>query len=125
MEHQPNLDKYEPIIATYETSITLSIGADSISRRAWKAGSLAWVVARDFDPGCHRLALVASPSAGAISGDYRAIVSHQTLTPFITTGFAVIGALVASRRPRNPIGWIFVTVGLLYALIALAAALIA
>ena len=56
------------------------------------------------------------------SGDYRSILSHQTLTPFLTTGFAVIGALVASRHPRNPIGWIFVAVGLLFALTAVSAA---
>jgi signal transduction histidine kinase len=59
----------------------------------------------------------------ALSGDYRVIITHQTLTPFITVGFAVIGALVASHRPHNPIGWIFVAVGLLYALVALTAAL--
>ncbi len=34
--------------------------------------------------------------------------------------FTVVGALVASRHPRNPIGWIFCTVGLVTGLDALA-----
>src|SRR5690606_29107808 len=34
-------------------------------------------------------------------GDLRSLVSHQALTPFITAGFAVIGGLVATRRPGN------------------------
>ncbi len=69
------------------------------------------------------IALGVTIYAAAASGNYRSILTHQTLTPFITTGFAVIGALVASRHPRNPIGWMFVTVGILYALVALAAGL--
>ena len=34
--------------------------------------------------------------------------------PFLT--FPVVGALIASRRPRNPIGWILLAVGLLWML---------
>lgn len=54
-----------------------------------------------------------------ISGDSSGILSHLALTPFITVVYAVIGALVAARHPRNPIGWIFLAVGILYALTAL------
>lgn len=61
--------------------------------------------------------------AAIASGDYRTLVSHQALVPFSTIVYAVIGALIASRQPRNPIGWIFLVVGSLYALTALAAAL--
>ncbi|MFN8482261.1 MAG: GAF domain-containing sensor histidine kinase [Anaerolineae bacterium] len=61
--------------------------------------------------------------AAITSGDYRTLVSHQTLIPISTIVYAVIGASIAARHPRNPIGWIFVVVGCLYALTALAAAL--
>ena len=57
-----------------------------------------------------------------LSGDYRTLLSHQSVTPFLTLGFAILGALVAARHPRNPIGWMFAAIGLLFALTALAAA---
>jgi signal transduction histidine kinase len=86
------------------------------------AGSLAWT--------CAVVSLLAAGAAltlavyGALaSGDYRPLLSHQSLTPFLPAGFAVIGTLVASRYSRNPIGWIFLTVGLLFALTALSVAL--
>lgn len=101
---------------------SFSIGALNPSLKEVKAGRLAWT--------CTVVSLLVAIAAlgiavrGALSsGDYRAILSHQILTPFLTIGFAVIGALVASRQPRNPIGWIFVAVGLLFALTALAVAL--
>jgi hypothetical protein len=87
-----------------------------------KAGSLAWGFMM-VSISVAIIALVIAIQRAAVTGDYRMIITHQTLTPFITAGFAVLGALVASRHPRNPIGWIFVTVGLLYALTALAAAI--
>ncbi|HVP22000.1 MAG TPA: histidine kinase [Anaerolineaceae bacterium] len=101
---------------------TGTIAANHQARRAWKAANLAWAISVVS-------ILIVIVSFGIaiqqaiISGDYRLLITHQTLTPFITTGFAVIGALVVSRHPRNPIGWIFVTIGLLYALTALAATL--
>jgi hypothetical protein len=101
---------------------SLSIGIDHAHRRAWTAGSLAWALAVVSTLGAI-CALGIALRQAALSGDYRVIITHQTLTLFITIGFAVIGALVASHRPHNPIGWIFVAVGLLYALVALTAAL--
>ena len=38
----------------------------------------------------------------------------------VSTPFAVVGALVASRRPRNPIGWLFVVFGVVAAIAAFA-----
>jgi signal transduction histidine kinase len=35
----------------------------------------------------------------------------------LTVSFSVVGALIASRRPENPIGWIFLAVGLFYGLL--------
>jgi two-component system NarL family sensor kinase len=53
------------------------------------------------------------------TGDYRRFLSHQLLVPVSTIIYAMIGKLIISRRPENPIGWIFATVGLLYGLNAL------
>ncbi len=47
--------------------------------------------------------------------------SHQFFTPLLTITYGVVGALVASRHPRNPIGWIFCTIGFLSALNMLSA----
>ena len=46
--------------------------------------------------------------------------THQLFGPVTTITYALFGALVASRHPRNPIGWIFCTVGALLALTSLA-----
>ena len=42
--------------------------------------------------------------------------SHQFFTPLVTITYCVVGALVASRHPRNPIGWMFCATGFLSAL---------
>ncbi len=47
--------------------------------------------------------------------------SHQFFTPLLTLTYGVVGALVASRHPRNPIGWIFCVIGFLSALNMLSA----
>lgn len=47
--------------------------------------------------------------------------SHQFFTPILTTTYCVVGALVASRHPRNPIGWMFCATGFLSALNMLSA----
>lgn len=47
--------------------------------------------------------------------------SHQFFTPILTVTYGVVGALVASRHPRNPIGWIFCVIGFLSALNMLSA----
>ena len=41
--------------------------------------------------------------------------SHQFFTPILTATYCLVGALVASRHPRNPIGWIYCMIGLLSA----------
>ncbi len=101
---------------------SILVGAGSHSLSEVKAGSLAWALSA-ITLLIAALALGIAATSAISSGVYRSFLSHQTLTPFITAGFAVVGALVASRHPRNPIGWIFVTVGLLYALSALGSAI--
>ena len=51
-----------------------------------------------------------------------ATFSHQFFTPVLTLAYCVVGALIASRHPRNPIGWMFCVTGLLSALNMLTAA---
>lgn len=100
----------------------LRIGAHTPVLGKWRAGSLAWTVSTVS-------ILVATAALGvsiwgvAASGAYRSILTHQTLNPFITAGFAILGALVAARHPRNPTGWIFVTVGTLFAFTSLTTAI--
>lgn len=63
--------------------------------------------------------LVISIHAMIVSG--RGVTfSHQFFTPVLTMTYGVVGALVASRHPRNPIGWIFCAIGFLSALNMLA-----
>ena len=109
---------------TYNSNMrrsSLALGADASFQTGRKAGSLAWACML-VSTLVSLLALGIAVRGAVTSGDYRSILSHQTLTPFITIAYAVIGALIASRHWRNPIGWIFVTVALLYAVTALASA---
>jgi two-component system, NarL family, sensor kinase len=46
----------------------------------------------------------------------QATFSHQFFTPLLTITYCVVGALVASRHPRNPIGWMFCATGVFSAL---------
>lgn len=46
---------------------------------------------------------------------------HQFFTPLLTIAYGVVGALVATRHPRNPIGWMFCATGFLSALNMLSA----
>src|ERR671917_1921350 len=47
-------------------------------------------------------------------------ISEQAIVIFAiwTVSFSVVGALIASRRPENPIGWIFLAVGFLQGLLS-------
>jgi two-component system NarL family sensor kinase len=45
---------------------------------------------------------------------------HQIFNPVTAVTYSIVGALVASRHPRNPLGWLFGAVGLLSGLNLLA-----
>lgn len=102
------------------TSPTLPV---QFPARKTAAGSLAWVLAWGVIAGAIAAMGIAIHQA-AISGDYRIILTHETITQLVTIGFALIGALLVSRRPHNPIGWIFLVVGVIYGLIAVMTAAI-
>ena len=101
---------------------TLGVGTETQARRLGKAGALAWSMAA-ISILIALAALGFAVQHAIATGNYSTLVTHQTFTPFITAGFAILGALIAARRPRHPIGWIFVALGVLYAFIALTAAL--
>ena len=81
---------------------------------AWLAWSMAglWVVLF--------IAAVALTFLSVPTGDMRSSdVVGQWLVFVPFSAFPFVGALIASRRPRNPIGWICLADGLLWMLLAL------
>jgi signal transduction histidine kinase len=47
------------------------------------------------------------------------LVTHLVFSPITTVAYALVGALIAVRQPRNPIGWIFSAVGVFAGLTSL------
>lgn len=58
------------------------------------------------------------------TGDSSHFFTHQLFLPFLAVSYALLGRAVISRRPRNPIGWIFLVVGTLFLIVGLAASVI-
>src|SRR5215213_6624363 len=81
---------------------------------AWLAWSLC-VLCVALAAASQILALLNGRTLGQIfmAGGY-SIVTLATLT----VSFSVVGALIASQRPENPIGWIFLAVGFCYGLLS-------
>jgi hypothetical protein len=92
-----------------------SIGTDPISWPIWKPGYLAWSLAA-LSIIIALISFAAAVRLAVIIGDFQSFLSHQALTPFLTIAFTLVGALIASRVPRNIIGWIFLAVGVFYTL---------
>jgi hypothetical protein len=92
-----------------------------MSRRAapWLAWSLCVL--------CVALA-AASPILALLNGRTLAVIflawgpsiSGLAAIPTLTVSFSVVGALIASHRPENPIGWIFLAVGFFCGLLSAA-----
>jgi hypothetical protein len=86
----------------------------SASRLAWSLAALSvsmflvsvalWIIAR---------------SAQLPSGLRTSVTLIDMLTSVPVLAFPIVGALIASRRPRNPIGWICLSDGLLWAFLGM------
>lgn len=92
-----------------------------MSIKQWSPGRLAWSLVVASIIGVIT-AIVLVGRYTYISGDTSFILSHVALLPFISIAYTVVGALVASRHPKNAIGWIFLAVGLLFTLTVLVGA---
>ncbi len=57
----------------------------------------------------------------ARTGDFRTFFSHQLLSPLLAILYACLGVVISARRPRNPIGWLFLIAASSYVLSAWAA----
>ena len=92
------------------TAMTVSRGGRPAAARRWTA-ALAWTLAAlpvlALVP-AGRLAALADPglAAGGIAVGVAAAVVLATVSA------AAVGALLASRRPRHPVGWLLLGVGL-------------
>ncbi len=71
------------------------------------AGGVAWTL------WLVTIAVTLSLTSALLSDDGLAVVIAYTV---FVLAFATVGALVASRRPRNPLGWILLGAGLSYVL---------
>lgn len=97
-------------LALERTARTTARARSTQAARVWAAAILALML----------LNLVLAVWYVARTGDTTSFVSHQSLNPLMSIVFAALGAAVATRRPRNPIGFIFLIVSSSYLLAALA-----
>ena len=86
---------------------------------SWLAWSLAALSVSMFLASIALWVLARAVQAEAPSslGASRPIIDLLVSVPFLA--FPVVGALIASKRPKNPIGWICLAVGLLWMLLNL------
>src|SRR5215218_5589757 len=87
------------------------VGGKSRNIAAWVAWSL-WAVCVVLIALALLLAFVTDDVP--LPPDARVGLSLSVLTGVLSLAFPTVGALIASRLPANPIGWIFCGVGLLY-----------
>jgi len=74
--------------------------------RGTRTGRLAWTLA------LLAVALLVGGFVFALASDANDVSRSDPFAAAIGLAFSIVGALVASRQPRNAIGWIFLGVGL-------------
>lgn len=57
---------------------------------------------------------------GAVNHSVRATLALLAPNAILAVCFPVVGALIATHRPRNPIGWLFCAVGIFQGLLIVA-----
>jgi signal transduction histidine kinase len=77
----------------------------SVSRWPWVPGTLAIL-----------LAVIAMPVQIAGGGQANQDALFLPVSLLMVVGYSTVGAILASRNPRNPIGWILIVVGLAFGL---------
>jgi hypothetical protein len=87
------------------------------TRTTWVAWSLAALSVAMFVTGDVMYVLARSAQS---PGDWVTVGTVSEMLTFVPyLAFPIVGALIASRRPRNPIGWICLASGLLFMLLAI------
>src|SRR5574341_1773289 len=84
----------------------------TVRRLIWSSAALAVALVA---AGLLLSLLAFTASAGRVR-----LAPHQFFNPLVTLTFSIVGALVASRHPHNPIGWLLNGTGLLSSLNLLA-----
>jgi hypothetical protein len=80
------------------------------------AAALAALVLAIADPNSGGPAHVSRSGPTANDAPEGGYVPYAALSAVVFSGFAVVGAVVATRRPRNPVGWFFGAGALLWSL---------
>ena len=93
------------------------VGGMSTRAASWLAWSLAVLCGAMFVASVAFYILARSALVPSSWGASQTVSGLLLFMPFLA--FPVVGALIASRRPYNPIGWICLAVGLLWMLIAM------
>ena len=93
------------------------IGGMSLRAAAWLAWSLAGLSVAMFVVSVALYVLARSAPVPGSGGASRTVSGLLIFVPFLA--FPLVGALIASRRPHNPIGWICLADGFVWMLIAM------
>ena len=93
------------------------VGRISPRAAAWLAWSLAGLSLAMFVSGVTLYVLARAAQVPSSSDASRTVIELLVSVPVLA--FPVVGALIASRRPRNPIGWICLADGFLWMLLGM------